>query len=69
MTVAQFQYLCGIGIDALLPNEVNAIAAYAQLWLGGQAPNQMIHTDEGPQAVSIGQSDFETALTAWNAIK
>jgi hypothetical protein len=69
MTVAQFQYLCGIGIDALLPNEVNTIAVYAQLWLGGQAPNQLIHTDDGKPSVSIGQPDFETALTAWNAIK
>jgi hypothetical protein len=69
MTVAQFQYLCGIGIDALPPNEVNAINAYADLWIRGQAPNQPIHTDDGTPPVTIGQPDFPTALAAWNALK
>jgi hypothetical protein len=69
MTVAQFQYLCGIGIDALPPNQVNAINAYAELWLSGHAPNQQIHTDAGTPPVTIGQADFPAALAAWNAIK
>jgi len=69
MTVAQFQYLCGIGIDALQPNEVNAIAAYADLWLAGQAPNQPIHTDEGAPPVTIGAATFAAALEAWNTIR
>ncbi len=69
MSVAQFQYLCGIGIDALLPNEVNSIAAYADLWLAGQAPNQLIHNDNATPPVTIGQADFPTALAAWNVIK
>jgi hypothetical protein len=69
MTLAQFQYLCGIGIDALQPGEVNAIAAYADLWLAGRAPNQPIHTDEGAPPVSIGAADFPAALAAWNDLK
>jgi hypothetical protein len=69
MSVAQFQYLCGIGIDALQPTEVNAIAAYTDLWIAGEAPNQPIHTDEGTPPVTIGAGTFATALEAWNAIK
>jgi hypothetical protein len=45
MTPAAFQALCNIDMDAVKPAEVAAISAYADLWLAGQAPNQMLHTD------------------------
>ncbi len=45
MTAAAFQALTNIDMDAILPAEVTAIAAYADLWLGGKAPNQLLHSD------------------------
>ncbi len=45
MTPAAFQALTKIDMDAILPAEVTAIAAYADLWLGGKAPNQLLHSD------------------------
>jgi hypothetical protein len=70
MTVAQFQYLCNLGMDALTQTEVNAISTYAELWLSGQAPNQLIHTDGGtPLPMTIGYGSFSAALAAWEAIK
>ena len=68
MTPAQFQYLCGIGMDAVQPAEVNAIAAYADLWLAGQAPNQLIHTNEAEPPYQLGYATYSEAKAAWALI-
>ena len=69
MTPAQFQFLCNIGMDAIQPAEVLAIAAYAELWLAGKAPNQLIHTDEAAPPFELGYATYAEAKSAWAVIK
>ena len=68
MTAAAFQALCNIDMDAVAQTEVNAISSYADLWLNGNAPNQLIHTNGAAQPTGIGYSTFAAALNAWQAI-
>jgi hypothetical protein len=68
MTPAQFQYLCNIGMDAVQQAEVTAIAAYADLWLAGTAPNQLIHSNANVPPYELGYHSFPQALLAWQAI-
>src|SRR5690349_2037471 len=41
-TVAQFQYLCQIDMDAVMPIEIRFITDYCTFWLEDRAPNQPI---------------------------
>jgi hypothetical protein len=68
MSPEQFQFLCGIGMDAIQPAEVSAISAYADLWWAGTAPNQFIHTDEGTPPVTLGYATVTEGLQAWTAL-
>lgn len=68
MTPASFQALCKINMDAVQQTEVDAITAYAKLWLGNQAPNQFIHTDGASPPTTLGYKTFAEALAAWQAL-
>jgi hypothetical protein len=68
MTAAQFQYLCGIDMDAVQPAEIAAIESYAQLWLDDKAPNQPVHWDGKDPATVFGPTRFSAALAAWQAL-
>jgi hypothetical protein len=58
MTPAAFQALCNIDMDAVKAADVAAISAYADLWLAGQAPNQMLHAD----GLCVAQKDADGVI-------
>ena len=68
MTPAAFQYLCNIDMDAMKVGDVPAISAYADAWIGGRAPNQLIHTDEAEPPFSLGYATYPDAKAAWRAV-
>ena len=69
MTAAQFTYLANLDMDAVQQAEVEAISAYADLWILSVAPNQPIRMNGDTLVSELGQSWFQDALGAWNAIK
>jgi hypothetical protein len=69
MSADQFTTLCNITMDALAPEQINAIAAYAELWLADKAPNQPIRLDGATLQPEIGYATFGAALRAWKAIR
>jgi len=69
LTLAQFQALAALGMDAIDQPDVETIANYADLWLKGQAPNQPVRMDGDSLTCEIGQSTFSAARAAWDAVK
>lgn len=68
MAAAQFNYLTTIGIDAIKQAEVDAISAYADLWVQGAAPNQPIRMNGDTLSRELGQTTFPETCAAWKAI-
>lgn len=69
MTGDQFQYLCRIDMDAIAPEQMDAILQLAQLWLAGEARNQPIRIDGKTLEKEIGYDRFQPAMDAWNKIR
>jgi Patatin-like phospholipase len=69
MTAKQFAFLKGLDLAATKPEEVQAIADYADLWLNDAAPNQPIRMDGDTLQRELGQTTFSAARAAWNAIR
>jgi hypothetical protein len=69
MTADEFAYLASLDMDAVEQSEVDAIIAYADLWLAGVAPNQPLRMDGDTLKPELGEGTFQEALAAWNAIK
>jgi hypothetical protein len=69
MTADEFAYLASLDMDAVEQPEVDAIIAYADLWLAGVAPNQPLRMDGDTLEPELGGGTFQEALAAWNAIK
>jgi uncharacterized protein len=69
MTADQFAYLASLDMDAVEQPEVDAIVAYADLWLASVAPNQPLRMDGDTLKPELGEGTFQEALAAWNAIK
>jgi len=70
-TIAQFQHLCTIDMDAMAPNDVSYINEYCSSWLFDKAPNQPIRangTTSDPQNPEIGYATFGEAKTAWRQL-
>jgi hypothetical protein len=70
-TVAQFQYLCTIELDAVVQTDVAYIADYCTFWLDDRAPNQPIRmngTAFDPHHPEIGYATFSEASAAWRAL-
>jgi hypothetical protein len=70
-TVAQFQYLCNIDMDAVVQTDVGYVNDYCTFWLDDRAPNQPIRangTTFDPQKPEIGYASFSEALAAWTAL-
>jgi uncharacterized protein len=66
-TVAQFQYLCQIDMDAVMPIEIRFITDYCTFWLEDRAPNQPIRMNGqtfDPQNPEIGYAKFSDAKVA-----
>jgi len=69
MSAAQFTYLAKLDMDAVEQAQVDAITKYADLWLQGGAPNQPIRMDGDTLNPELGQTTFQSAKAAWNAIQ
>jgi hypothetical protein len=70
-SVAQFQYLCQIDMDAVMPIEIKFIYDYCTFWLEDRAPNQPIRMNGqrfDPQNPAIGYAKFSEAVTAWQLL-
>jgi len=70
-TIAQFQYLCNIDMDAVVQTDVGYINDYCSFWLEDQAPNQPIRANGAtfdPRKPEIGYATFSEALAAWSAL-
>ena len=70
-SLAQFQYLCGVDMDAVLPIGVDHINEYFTAWLTDRAPNRPIRingTIFGPQNPDIGDATFGQARVAWQTL-
>jgi uncharacterized protein len=70
-SVAQFQYLCQIDMDAVMPIEIRFINDYCTFWLEDRAPNQPIRSNGrtfDPQSPEIGYAKFSEAMIAWRAL-
>jgi len=68
MTGEQFTYLANLDLDAIQAEQVDAISRYADLWVQGLAPNQPIRMDADTLERELGQTTFQAAAAAWNAI-
>jgi hypothetical protein len=69
MSAAQFTFLAKLDMDAVAQSEVDAISSYADLWLQSIAPNQPIRMNGDTLNCELGQTTFQAAVDAWNAIK
>jgi hypothetical protein len=69
MTAAQFTYLASLDLDAVQQHEVDAIAAYADLWLSDKAPNQPIRMNGDTLKPELGYARFQEAAAVWQMIK
>jgi uncharacterized protein len=69
--VAQFQYLCNIGMDAIAQTDIAYIDDYCGYWLGDKAPNQPIRMKGepfDPDKPEIGYAKFSEAKAAWQVL-
>ena len=69
MTEEAFTTLAQMPMDALKPEQVQAISDYADMWLQDVAPNQPIRMDGDTLKLELGQATYSAALAAWNAVK
>jgi len=70
-SVAQFQYLCTIDMDAVVQNDVTYVSDYCTTWLDDLAPNQPIRANGtifDPLNPEIGYAKFSQALAAWGTL-
>ena len=67
MAPDKFAYLCRLEMDALKPEQVEAIKEYCDLWLKDRVPNQPIRMDAHFEP-EIGQKWFGQAKDAWEKI-
>ena len=68
MTDAQFRYILNLDMDAVEPDQIAAIAAFADLWLKDEAWNQPIRMDGKKFTCELGHDTFSTAAAAWMRI-
>lgn len=69
--VAQFQYLCGIDMDAVSAFDISYVDDYCSVWLVDRAPNQPIRGNGvrfDPWNPEIGYARFSEAHQAWQAL-
>jgi hypothetical protein len=69
MTVQQFKDISTLAVDALEQKDVDKIAAYTELWLAGEVPNQPIREDTTTMKLELGSATFKEAASLWQALK
>ena len=48
---------------------MDKIAAYTELWLKGDVPNQPIREDTTTMKLELGSATFKEAASLWQALK
>lgn len=69
LTEEKFTDLVNLDLDAVEQTEVDAISAFADLWLQSLALNQPIRMNADTLERELGQNTFYAARAAWDAIK
>jgi hypothetical protein len=69
MTVQQFKDISTLAVDALEQKDVDKIAAYTELWLKGDVPNQPIREDITTMNLELGSATFKQAASVWQGLK
>jgi uncharacterized protein len=69
MTAAQFTYLARLDMDAVEQVQVDAIAAFAELWVKGSVSNQPIRMNGDTLELELGYGTFGDAAAAWEKLK
>lgn len=70
-SLAQFNYLANIDMDAVLQTEIGYIDDYCAFWLADRAPNQPIRPNgqtSDPQHPEIGYATYSEAKAAWRVL-
>ena len=68
MTAAQFAYLARLDADAVEQPQVDAIGAFADLWLNGTVTNQPIRMNGDTLEPELGYGSFQDAAAAWRRL-
>lgn len=71
MSAAIFQYMCGIGMDALSDFDITYIDTYCTAWLKDDAPNQPIRPNGktfDPWTPELDYPKFSAAKAAWEKL-
>ena len=68
MTIAEFSYLVDLDIDVVEQPQVDAISAFAELWLQDKVSNQPIRMNGDNLQLELGCKSFHDAVVAWNTI-
>lgn len=69
MTLDQFDHLAKLDMDAIEQHEVEAIGAFADLWLQSRVSNQPVRMDGDTLTPEIGDVWFKDAAVWWNKIR
>ena len=69
MTAAQFAYIARLDMDAVEQAQVDAIAAFADLWLKGNVTNQPLRMNGDTLVPELGYGLFQEAAAAWRRLK
>lgn len=69
MSLDQFGYLANLDMDAIEQHDVDAISAFADLWLQSRVPNQPVRMDEDTLTLEVGDGWFSEAVAWWEKIK
>jgi hypothetical protein len=69
MTAEQFTYLVKLATDAVEQEQVDAIAAFTDLWLGGNVTNQPLRMNGDNLAPELGYGSFRDAAAAWRSLQ
>ncbi len=67
-SVAQFLYLCDIGMDAVEQTDVGYIDDYCSYWLADRAPNQPIRMNRATLEPELGHVRYSDAKAAWSQL-
>jgi uncharacterized protein len=67
-TPAQFEHICGLGMDAVESADVAYIDNWCQLWLRDLAPNQPIRMNGETLVPELGYGRYSEALSAWRSL-
>ena len=69
LTNQQFTDMVNLDVDAIDQDQVDKIAAYTDLWIAGDVPNQPIRENTRTLKRELGDGLFKQAVGTWQALK